>query len=65
MVGIDCSRFKVRGWYLLTKKMNNMRVVSCFIWGKMRTAAWEAASHIALRDCSKAAVGKIQYIRFW
>ena len=23
----------------------------------MRTAAWEAASQIALRDCSKAAVG--------
>ena len=30
----------------------------------MRTAAWEAASRIALRDCSKAAVGKRQYIRF-
>ena len=25
----------------------------------MRTAAWEAASQIALRDCSKAAVGKV------
>ena len=30
----------------------------------MRTAAWEAASQIALRDCSKAAVGESQYIRF-
>ena len=36
-----------------------------FIWGKMRTAAQEAASQIAPRDCSKAAVGKSQYIRFW
>ena len=36
-----------------------------FIWGKMRTAAWEAASQIALRDCSKAAVGENQCIRFW
>ena len=36
-----------------------------FIWGKMRTTAWEAASQIALRDCSKAAVGESQYIRFW
>ena len=31
-----------------------------FIWGKMRPAAQEAASQIALRDCSKAAdVGKV------
>ena len=36
-----------------------------FIWGKMRTAAQEAASQRALRDCSKAAVGESQYIRFW
>ena len=28
-----------------------------FIWGKMRTAAFEAASQIALRDCSKVALG--------
>ena len=28
-----------------------------FIWGKMRTAAQEAAPQIALRDCSKRAVG--------
>ena len=27
-----------------------------FIWGKMRTAAQEAASQIALRDCSKVLV---------
>ena len=36
-----------------------------FIWGKMRTAAQEAAPLIALRDCSKAAVGEGPYIRFW
>ena len=29
-----------------------------FIWGKMRTAAREAASQRALRDCSKAGGGK-------
>ena len=36
-----------------------------FIWGKMRTVAQEAASPIALRDCSKLVVGERQYIRFW
>ena len=35
-----------------------------FIWGKMRTAAPEAASQRALRDCFLAAVGEGQYIRF-
>ena len=29
----------------------------------MRTAAQEAATKIALRDCSKAAVGESQYIK--
>ena len=46
----------------------DVQVESCelsFIWGKMRTAALEAASQIALRDCSKAEVGVSQYIRFW
>ena len=46
----------------------DVQVESCelsFIWGKMRTAALEAASQIALRDCSKAAVGESQYIKFW
>ena len=45
----------------------DVQLESCelsFIWGKMRTAAWETASQIALRDCSKAAVGESQYIRF-
>ena len=43
---------------LLTKK--DAQCESCelsFIWGKMRTAAQEAAPQIALRDCSKGAVG--------
>ena len=30
-----------------------------FIWGKMRTAARETASQIALRNCSKEAGGKV------
>ena len=41
-----------------TKK--DVQLESCelsFICGKMRTAAREAASQIALRDCSKAASG--------
>ena len=44
----------------LTKK--DVQLESCelsFIFGKMRTAAWEVASQIALKDCSKAAVGKV------
>ena len=51
---------------LLTKK--DVQLESCelsFIWGKMRTVGQEAASRTALRDCSKVAVGKGQYIRFW
>ena len=39
----------------------DVQLESCelsFIWGKMRTAVWEAASQIALRDCCKEAVGK-------
>ena len=46
----------------------DVQLESCelhFICGKMRTAAREAASQIALRVCSKAAVGEDQYIRFW
>ena len=31
----------------------------------MRTAAEEAASQIAVRNCSQAAVGERQYIRVW
>ena len=36
-----------------------------FIWGKMRTAAWETAPQVALRDCSKESVMQGQYIRLW
>ena len=28
-----------------------------FLWGKMRTAAWETAPQIALRECFKVAGG--------
>ena len=52
-------------WTMLTKK--DVQLERCelsFIWGKMRTAAREEASQIPLRDCSKAAVGERQYIRF-
>ena len=44
-------------WYCQLK--NDVQLGSCelsFIWGKMRTAAREAASQIALRDCSKVLV---------
>ena len=50
------------------KKKKDVQLEICelsFIGGKMRTVAREAASQIALRDCSKAAVGESQYIRFW
>ena len=49
-------------------KLVDVQLESCelsFIWGTMRTAAREAASQIALRACSKAAVGESQCIRFW
>ena len=42
----------------------DVQLESCelsFTGGKMRTAAWEAASQIALRDCSKAAVEENKY----
>ena len=39
----------------------HVQLESCelsFIWGKIKTVAQEAASHRALRDCSKAVVGE-------
>ena len=48
--------------------IKDVQLESCelsFIWGKMRTAAWEIVPQIALRNCSKDAVGESQYIRFW
>ena len=53
---------------IVNEKKKDVQLESCelsFIWGKLRTEAQEAASQIALRDCSKGAVGKSQYIRFW
>ena len=35
------------------KKTHKVRVVSCFIWGKMRTAVQQTTPQIALRNCSK------------
>ena len=59
-------------WYLyvatllLTKKdAQHESFKLSFIWDKMRTAAWETAPQIALRDCSKQVMGEGQYIRFW
>ena len=42
----------------------NLRIDVLLFGGKMRTSAWEAASQIALRDCSKAAVGKVNISGF-
>ena len=39
--------------------MHNVRVVSCFIWSKMRTIAWEAAFQKALKYSSKEVGGKV------
>ena len=42
--------------------LKNAQHESCevsFIWGKMRTAAWETAPQIVLRNCSKEAKGKV------
>ena len=52
-------------FFLLLSKKKGAQLESCelsFIWGKMRTAAREAASLIALRDCSKAAVVKVKLL---
>ena len=52
---------------LTEKKKKDVQLESCelsFIWGKMKTAALKAESQIALRDCSKAALGKGQYKGF-
>ena len=43
----------------LSTENKDVQLESCelsFIWGKMRTEAREAASQIALRDCSKVLV---------
>ena len=48
----------------LTEKKKNAHHESCelsFIWGKMRTRAWEETFQRALRNCSKE-VAESQYI---
>ena len=42
-----------------------MRAELSFIWGKMRTIAWETAFQIALRNCSKEVGGRSVYMWFW
>ena len=39
------------------KKMYNVGVAS-FIWGKMKTTAWDTVFQIALRNCSKKIGGR-------
>ena len=46
------------------KNIHNVWVVS-FIWGKMRTVAWETASRLALTNCSKKLEGEGQYMWLW
>ena len=41
----------------LEKKKHKVRVVSCFIWGRMKTASRETAPQIALRTVPKNAGG--------
>ena len=46
----------------MSTEKKNAQFESCelsFIWGKMRTIAWEAAFQIALRNSSKEAGGKV------
>ena len=54
-----CHSKNLKWWTSVTAQLQ-----LSFIWGKMRTAAQETASQIALGDCSKVAVGESQYIRF-
>lgn len=41
------------------KKMHNVRVLSCFSWGKVWTIAWETVPQIAPRNCSKEVERKV------
>ena len=44
---------------ITTTKMHNVRVASYVLFGgKRRTAAWETAPQIALRNCSKEEGGR-------
>ena len=44
--------------------MYNLRVVSCFILGKMRNAAQEAAPDSS-EKLLQSGMGEHQYIKFW
>ena len=65
-LGVSLARTQAKGWKEATKAgtdlvssaKNDAQLGSCefsFIWGKMRTAAREAAPQTAVRDCSKEA----------
>ena len=41
------------------KKMHSVSCELNFIWGNMKTTAWETAPPIALRNCSKEVGGKV------
>ena len=64
----ECSKMMVTRYPEIKSQMSlwtkkDVQHESCklsFIWGKMRTAAQEAVSHIPLRDCSRVAVGEGQ-----
>ena len=58
---LGSSFFSISFLAFLFQLKKDAQLESCelsFICGKMRTAAWEAAPQIALRDCSKEAVGE-------
>ena len=42
-----------------------MRVVCCFIWGKLRTIAQETDFQLALRSCSQGVGGRSGCMWFW
>ena len=42
-----------------TKKTYNLRFASCFIWGKMRTAAGEREPQRVLKGAPKRSCGKV------
>ena len=47
--------------------LKNAQCESCelsFIWGKMRTIAWETAFQLALRNCFKEVGGRSVYMNF-
>ena len=52
-------------WRCWLKRCTTCEIPIKFLGGKIRTAAWETAPQIALRDYSKEAVGEGQYVRFW